>query len=152
MIDTPLLVFLNTHGVVVLVVLVILYEFLVARKKELALHIILSVLSAAVFSLVLKELFLVPRPFLATGTPALAGMSQYSSLPSMHATIAFALATTVTLHQRLIGVFLFTMAALIGIGRVVANVHYPADIAMGMLIGVLTGVIFNQIHLRPKQK
>jgi len=148
MIETPLLVFLNTHGVVVLVIFIFLYEVLIVKNTEVALHILLSTISVIVFSLVLKELFLVPRPFLADGTDALAGLSYYSSLPSIHAGIAFALATTTTLHQKKLGVLLFTIAALISVGRVMAYVHYPIDIILGMLIGVLTGVIFNQIHIK----
>ncbi len=152
MIDTPFLVFLNTHGVLLLVVFIFIYEFFLIKKKEVALHMLVSVFFAFLFSLVLKELFLIPRPYLATGEAALAGLTYYSSLPSIHAAISFALATTVTLHQRLLGVMLFTVAALISLGRVMANVHYPADIAIGMLIGVLTGVIFNQIHVKLAKK
>jgi undecaprenyl-diphosphatase len=152
MIDSPPVVFFNTHGVLLLVAFVVLYEIFIARQKEVAWHALLSVAAAVIMALVLKELFLVPRPYLTTGGFPQAGLYFYSSLPSIHAAIAFALATTVTMHQRNLGVFLFTIATLFGIGRVLANVHYPFDIILGLFIGILTGVIFNQIHIRFRKR
>ncbi|OGM33503.1 hypothetical protein A2803_04895 [Candidatus Woesebacteria bacterium RIFCSPHIGHO2_01_FULL_44_21] len=151
MIESPFIVFLNTHGVILLVVFVFIYERYIARRKELAWHALFSALSAFVFSLILKELFLVPRPYMYGGYPS-AGLSEFSSLPSVHAAVAFSLATSVTLHQKSIGVLLFTVAALLGVGRVLANVHYPLDIALGVLIGVLTSLIFNKIHIKFRKK
>ena len=152
MINSPIIVFLNTSGVLLLVLFVLLYEIFIVKNYEIAGHICLSVLAATIFSLILKELFLVPRPYMVDGKSAYAGLVQYSSLPSIHSAIAFVLATTVTLHQKKFGVFLFTMAAIIGVGRVAANVHYPLDITIGMLVGVLTGVILNEVHLYRKKK
>lgn len=152
MINQPIVTFLNTQGVVVLVVFVLLYEVFVVKKNEVALHALLSVVSVIVFTIVLKELFLIPRPYLVTGGAAYAGLSGYSSLPSTHTAIAFGLATSIALHQKRLGVFLFTIASLIGIGRVAAHVHYPMDIIIGILVGVLTAVIFNQIHISYKKR
>ena len=151
MIESPLIVFANTHGVFIVLAFVVLYEYFVVRRREMALHALLSAVTAMVFGLVLKELFLVPRPFVYDGYPQ-AGLTGFSSLPSVHAAIAFSLATSVTLHQKSIGVFLFCVAALISLGRVLANVHYPADIAVGVLIGVLIGLIFNEVHIRVRKK
>jgi undecaprenyl-diphosphatase len=148
MISSQFVVISNTHGVFFLIAFVLLYEVLIVRKKEVALHAAFSTLAALVFSVILKELFLMPRPYLAEGGYPEAGLTSFSSLPSVHAAIAFCLATSVTLHQRKLGIFLFTMAVAISFGRVLANVHYPIDIIVGMLIGVLTGIIFNQIHIR----
>lgn len=147
MIETHLVRVLNTYGVFALVALIVFYEISVARKYEVAIHIVLSVVFVLVFTVVLKELFLVPRPYLVYSIDPAAGLNHLSSLPSSHTAVAFVLATTVTLHQKRLGVFLFTLASLISIGRVMASVHYPVDIVIGILIGVLTGVIFNQIHL-----
>lgn len=152
MIDNPLLVLLNTHGIFVVVLFVVLYEVFVSKNVEVALHVCLSVIAVLIFTVILKELFLVPRPYLVEGIDPSAGLTSFSSLPSTHTAVAFVLATTVTLHQKKLGVFLFTIASLTGIGRVMANVHYPLDIIVGILIGVLTGVIFNQIHLTRKKR
>lgn len=146
LINAPLVVFLNTNGIALLVFFVLIYEIFIVRDYEVAIHIAFSVITTMIFTVILKELFLVPRPFVVDGRPALAGLTSYSSMPSMHAAVAFSLATSVTLHQSRFGAFLFAVAALISIGRVVANVHYPTDIVIGLLVGVLVGVIFNQAH------
>ena len=79
---------------------------------------------------------------------AIAGLAGLASFPSTHTALAFSLATTVALHQPYLGVFLLVISALIGIGRVAANVHFPVDIAFGVLLGVLVGVFFDQIHFK----
>lgn len=152
MIETPFVQVLNTHGVWVLVIFIVSYEIFVSRSYELALYILLSVLATVIFSIVVKELFLIPRPFLLDGELPKAGLANFSSLPSTHTAVAFALATTVILHKKSLGVLLFMLAALVGIGRVLANVHYPVDIILGMLIGVLTSVIFNQVDIKFPKK
>jgi len=152
MIENPLIQAINTHGVWLLVLFIVFYEVFVVKSSEVALHLVLSVVAALVFSVVVKELFLVPRPFILDGEIPKAGLAPFSSLPSTHTAVAFALATAVTLHQKSLGVMLFTIAALFSIGRVLANVHYPLDIILGMLIGVLTSVIFNQIHVKFRKK
>jgi len=144
MINFPLIVFLNTYGILFLITSVILYEIILASKKKLALNIIFSLITAFIFSLVLKELFVVPRPYLTYGGYPSAGVDGFSSLPSTHSALAFSLATSVIFQQKILGVFLFGIAVLVGLGRVLAGVHYPADILVGMLIGVLVGVIINQ--------
>lgn len=152
MIEASLIRFLNTHGVFLLVVFILFYEAIVVKNREVVWHVLFSVVATLIFCIVLKELFQIPRPYVTSGEDALAGLTYFSSLPSAHTAVAFVLATTVTLHQKTLGVFLFTLAALIGMGRVLANVHAPIDIILGLLIGVLTGVIFNQIHLSRRRK
>ncbi len=144
MINSPLIVFLNTYGVVFLITFVILYEFILVDEKKLALNIIFSLITAFIFSLVLKELFVLPRPYLTNGGYPSAGVDGFSSLPSIHSALAFSLATSVIFQQKTLGVFLFGIAVLVGLGRILAGVHYPADVLVGMLIGVVVGVIINQ--------
>jgi len=100
----------------------------------------------------LKELFLIPRPFFESGVMPEAGLTHFSSMPSAHAAVAFALSTSVALHNRRFGIFLFTISSIIGIGRVAANVHYPVDIAFGILVGVLVGVFLDSVHFAKSRK
>lgn len=151
MINDPFIVFLNTQGIFLLIIFVVVLEWFVLKKREIALHAIFSVITAFVIAIVLKELFNVPRPFSMPGVESRAGLTQLSSFPSIHSALAFSLATTVALHQKYFGVFFLVIAALISIGRVAASVHYPMDIAFGVLIGVLVGVFFDRVHFSAKE-
>jgi len=67
--------------------------------------------------------------------------SDYASLPSGHATTAFAvLVAFSTLWPRARTIFLI-YALLIAISRVVVTAHYPTDVAAGALVGIL-GALF----------
>ena len=123
-----------------------MYEYFVVREKEVATHALFSVATTLVVTIILKELFLVPRPYMQMGIEPEAGLAIFSSFPSAHAALAFALATSVGLHQKRIGIFCLVIASLVAIGRVAAFVHYPIDIAFGVLVGVLVAVFFDTIH------
>ena len=152
MIDHPIIYFLNTQGVIVFVFFILALEFFVIKNTESFLHTTLSVITAIFITIILKELFSVPRPSELPLAQSYAGLDYLSSFPSMHTSIAFAAATTVFLHQKQTGFFMIIIASLIGFGRVAANVHYPVDIAFGMLIGVLIGVFFDELHFKVKRK
>lgn len=65
------------------------------------------------------------------------------SLPSNHAAVAFAAATT--MHIRYgweVGLPAYGVASLIGIGRVQADKHYWKDVFAGALIGSLSSMLF----------
>lgn len=63
---------------------------------------------------------------------------------SSHATNTFALAMFLFLFFRnnlkRFGVFIFSWAALVGYSRIYNGVHYPADIAVGAIVGMGIGV------------
>lgn len=142
---------LNTHGVFLFIASVLIYEYFVVRERELFYHSIFSIISALIITVILKELFTIPRPFLVEGMSPGAGLTHLSSFPSTHTALAFALASTVTLHQKKFGVLVFILATAVAIGRVVAAVHYPMDIFAGVLIGVLCGLFFDTIHFGKKR-
>lgn len=140
------LFFLNTQGIIIFILATLVYQYFIIKNKEATLHSIFSLTTAFILTVVLKELFLIPRPFMMNHSQAGAGLVYLSSLPSTHAALAFALATTVALHQKKEGIFLLVIASLISLGRVIAQVHYPSDIAVGILIGVLIAMFFDTIH------
>src|SRR3989344_8918926 len=98
MINHPLIVFFNTQGVLVFIIFILFFEWFVIKKKEVALHALLSVITTFIFISVLKELYDVPRPSDIPGVEAKAGLAFLSSFPSLHGGLAFSLATTVALH------------------------------------------------------
>lgn len=60
----------------------------------------------------------------------------YTSFPSGHAIFLFSLATSVWFENKKAGAILFGIAALVGVGRVAAGVHWPTDIIGGAALGI----------------
>ncbi|GAA1959128.1 phosphatase PAP2 family protein [Kitasatospora viridis] len=62
------------------------------------------------------------------------------SFPSNHTVIAFAAAVALFFAYRRIGAIALGLAVLMGASRVWIGVHYPHDVAVGVLIGVLVAI------------
>jgi len=96
---------------------------------------------------VLKHLIARPRPCVALeGVHLLAGCGQSFSMPSNHATNAFAFAMTIWfLRKDAVTSFFVFVAAVIGFSRVYVGVHYPSDVVAGALYGA--GCAFAAVKL-----
>ncbi|MEU1969377.1 phosphatase PAP2 family protein [Micromonospora sediminicola] len=78
------------------------------------------------------------RPFQTHTVHQLVAHTPGPSLPSDHATAAFAVAFAVTAFvSRRWGVVLTLLAAVVGFARVWTGVHYPGDILAGAAIAAL---------------
>lgn len=64
-----------------------------------------------------------------------------SSFPANSASVGFAIATAVWLRHRRLGSALYVLAAIWGLARVYAGVHYPSDIFAGAVIGVIGALL-----------
>lgn len=77
----------------------------------------------------------------------------WSSIPSDHAVLFFALAASLFFVHRLIGLILGIHAlVMVGMPRVFIGVHYPSDIVVGALVGILMVILLqNPVNTRIKQ-
>lgn len=110
------------------------------RERQLR-AVVLSVAALVVtfvVSLVGATLYAEQRPFQTHRVHQLLAHAAGQSFPSDHATAAFgiALAISAFLSWRW-GLVLFLVALLIGFARVYDGIHYPADIAGGLLAAVI---------------
>ncbi|MGW1229063.1 phosphatase PAP2 family protein [Streptomyces sp. NPDC001515] len=60
------------------------------------------------------------------------------SFPSNHTTVAAAAATAIWLADRRLGALAWAAALLMGASRVWVGAHYPHDVAVALLVGLLT--------------
>ena len=86
-----------------------------------------------------------PRPFESGDFIPLISRETGGSFPSGHAAFLFALAMTVFLYNRRWGALFFAGAILVGLGRVLAGLHWPSDILGGAAVGVLAALVVNLI-------
>ena len=61
----------------------------------------------------------------------------YASFASGHASSSFAAAVTIYFYFRGMGIFFLVIAALIAFSRIYHFVHYPSDVIIGAIIGIL---------------
>jgi membrane-associated phospholipid phosphatase len=80
-----------------------------------------------------------PRPVLE-GLPPLGGAPSSLSFPSAHATSSFAVATAMSRVEPW-GALAFVLAIALALGRPYLGMHYPSDVLVGAVLGVLLGLI-----------
>ena len=82
------------------------------------------------------------RPYLALADSRLivTPLSDYS-FPSGHTTASFATATVLSAHWPSLTLPLMLLAATVGISRTYLGHHYPSDVVVGALIGMLSAYL-----------
>lgn len=77
------------------------------------------------------------RPFTLLHLTPLIANETGSGFPSGHAVFFFALAASVWFFDRKFGYLLGVLALVIGLARIAAGVHWPTDVIVGAVVGVL---------------
>ena len=92
---------------------------------------------------VISSLWDRPRPYVAHATVShlFVTASGDPSFPSDHATAAFAIAVSILLRSRRIGLLALAMAVVLAVARVAVGVHYPSDVVGGALIGTSVALL-----------
>ena len=92
---------------------------------------------------VVSHVWVRERPFAAhpLQTVLLVPGSSEPSFPSDHAIAAFAIAFSVLLVGRRLGLVFVLAAVTIGMSRIFVGVHYPGDVAAGAFIGLLASLV-----------
>jgi len=83
-----------------------------------------------------------PRPpIVLSGINNLIKYDSVASFPSGHMLFFFAVALVIFLYNKKFGWIFFTGAALVGIARIFAGVHWPSDILGGAILGICMAYI-----------
>jgi undecaprenyl-diphosphatase len=108
------------------------------RNQRGVLYTLLGLLIANVIVKACWMLFFRPRPFaMEDGVKLLFYRPSVSSFPSEPVATLTALAFGVFLFQPRLGSLMLGLTFAFAFGRVMAGVHYPSDVIVGVLIGVL---------------
>jgi undecaprenyl-diphosphatase len=98
-----------------------------------------AVISRFIITDAIRYFYFRPRPFSVYQVFQLIPHEPTGSLPSGHAAFFFAMAMVIYGYDKKIGYCFFAGAFLISVARIFAGVHYPMDILVGVVVGIITG-------------
>ena len=101
------------------------------------------ILSALVNNLCLKHIVDRTRPYeLINGLTLLVDRADDASFPSGHAAASFSVATVLLFRlPKKFGVPAFVLAAIIAFSRLYVGIHFPTDVLVGTIDGIVIGCI-----------
>ena len=144
-----LLSLLRTFNRFMTVVMPIVYLTLLATAylqeglgKQVLMYVFIPVSGFVILSFLRKKIN-APRPYEVWEiVPLLDRDSPGKSMPSRHVFSA-TIISMACLHASLsVGVILLVFSALLGLVRVLGGVHFPKDVVVGYICGLVWGVIF----------
>jgi undecaprenyl-diphosphatase len=110
------------------------------RNKIIALAI-LSFILAIILDRIAGWIYYDPRPFVAEHIQPLFPHAADNGFPSEHTLAAMVVAAVIFLYSRKMGIILGICAILIGITRVLSEVHHPVDIIASIVIAIISTAI-----------
>ena len=119
------------------------------KRREALTHALISSLLAWVIAGFIKDIIPTPRPFVQNGLIPTASISVGTGcFPFAHTAAAFALGISAFMHDGPVGTLMLTSSLLIGVLRVLGNVHYPLDILGGAILGSVIAYLVFRFHPR----
>jgi membrane-associated phospholipid phosphatase len=92
---------------------------------------------AIVISESISAIYVRQRPFVTDSNVTLRVPHSADGMPSHHIVFMVALVTSIFFYQKSFATLLAAMTLVTGIARVVAGIHYPSDILVGAILGVV---------------
>lgn len=135
---TTLTIFLASKLHIVIVV-VALFVFITAthdKKRMLFIYGVFGLPLAYILGKIAGLLYFTPRPFAELGIAPLVPHIADNGFPSEHTLYAMTIALVVYFANKKVGVMLILLALLVGVGRVLAEVHRPIDVLGSVSIAV----------------
>ncbi len=150
---TALIVFVAKYLIALPVIVAFGYLFITNRKRDYLTYAVIVLIVSYAFGFVAGQLYNNPLPFVVENVAPLIAHAANNGFPSDHVLLASALAGIITTFNLPLGIFLWLIALLIGIGRVLALVHYPIDIIASLLIAALSALLVWRLrHLYQPQE
>ncbi len=137
----PKITFLGNGGWfwIVVTLLFLLLPFNRKMGVQAAISLILTVILCNV---ILKPSIMRCRPcWLEPDVQLLVKVPHDFSFPSGHSNASFAVATAILTRNKKLGIPAIVLAALIAISRLYVFVHWPTDVLMGTLTGIVGGIV-----------
>ena len=127
---------------IVYIALLVTTYFQEGLGRQILIYVFIPATGFVILSLLRKKIN-APRPYEEwTIKPLLDRDSPGQSMPSRHVFSA-TIISMACLHASLsVGVILLVLSALLGLARVLGGVHFPKDVVIGYICGLVWGLIF----------
>lgn len=138
---TPIFKVITLAGNAGILWFIIALLLLVSKKtRPWSLAIVFSlILTGLVGNVIIKNLVARPRPFQILYFELLISPPSGYSFPSGHTLSSFAAATALFCYNKKWGALAYVMAFLMGFSRLYFFVHFPTDVIVGAVLGLLLG-------------
>ena len=103
------------------------------------------ILARGIITEIIRFFYSRPRPFSILQIESLISHSAGNSFPSGHMTFYFALAFAVFFIHKRWGWRLIGAAFIIGLARIFVGIHWPLDIIVGAIIGIISVLIIKKL-------
>ena len=110
----------------------------IKNKRKLSLQLLFAFILDTIASSILKFAFLRPRP------PRSIGLTDFDlgpSFPSGHSERAFSGSIVLANHYKKYNWLFYSLAVLVSFSRIYIGLHYPLDVLIGSINGIIIGMI-----------
>ena len=136
----PYISSLARHGEFWILLALILLCFKKTRKAGVAMAIAMAC-GYLIGNMGMKNLFARIRPYDLVEVELLVEKLHDFSFPSGHTLVSFEAATALWVYHRKWGVAALILATLIALSRLYLFVHYPTDVLVGLVLGVVIALL-----------
>jgi len=145
------LITIGGQYLIIVVALIAVITTLFSDKQTRQRTIVLAVLSFLIafgIASIAGLLYYDTRPFVQDHTVPIIPHAADNGFPSNHTLYAMVAAVVILAYNKKVGILLGTLAALIGVSRVMAEIHHPIDILVSFVIAfAATGIALAVLRL-----
>lgn len=145
-----IILFMAKDAIIVVGLIAAIY-WLTLPKKDKIRFIIFGIIAGLVGLVLVKvggAMFYDTRPFVSHNLIPIYPSAADNGFPSDHTALATVIAVTVYVISKRLGLVFFGVALVIGLARVLGNIHSPIDILGSVIFAILAGAV--AYYLTPK--
>ncbi len=143
----PCITFLGQWAILWIVITILCIAFKQKRKLgiSLAFNIVINTIAC---NLIFKSIVQRLRPYVLNEsfTLIIPPEKDFFSFPSGHSMFAFGAATIIFIYNKKIGICMYLLAAMIAFSRLYLYMHFPTDVMIGSLMGIILAVFSYKIE------